>query len=89
MSARGRSDSTCAIIRTTRGIEVPAWDEIEDNYPSSVGKALSELMARRFGDGESGGLILWHGPPGTGKTYAVRARRALAMLVRERAGRRR
>jgi hypothetical protein len=59
--------------RTTRGIEVPTWDEIEDNYPSSVGASLSELMARRFGDGDSGGLILWHGPPGTGKTYAVRA----------------
>jgi hypothetical protein len=59
--------------RTTRGIEVPAWDEIEENYPSSVGTSLSELMTRRFGDGDSGGLILWHGPPGTGKTYAVRA----------------
>jgi len=59
--------------RTTRGIEVPSWEDIADNYPSSVGTALSELMARRFGEGESGGLILWHGPPGTGKTYAVRA----------------
>ncbi len=59
--------------RTTRSIEVPSWDDITDNYPNSVGVELSELMARRFGDGESGGLILWHGPPGTGKTYAVRA----------------
>ena len=59
--------------RTTRGIEVPAWEEIADNYPTSVATALSELMLRRFGDGESGGLILWHGAPGTGKTYAVRA----------------
>lgn len=59
--------------RTTRGIEVTAWEEIADNYPDSVGTELAELMARRFDEDESGGLILWHGPPGTGKTYALRA----------------
>jgi hypothetical protein len=59
--------------RTTRAIEVPAWEEIDGNYPASVGTALSELMARNFDGHESGGLILWHGPPGTGKTYAVRS----------------
>jgi ATPase family associated with various cellular activities (AAA)/Domain of unknown function (DUF5925) len=59
--------------RTTRGLDVPTWDEIGDNYPRAVSDPLSELMKRRFGDNESGGLILWHGPPGTGKTYAVRA----------------
>jgi hypothetical protein len=59
--------------RTTRGLDVPAWDEIGDNYPRSVCARLSELMARRFDDRQSGGLILWHGPPGTGKTYAVRS----------------
>jgi ATPase family associated with various cellular activities (AAA)/Domain of unknown function (DUF5925) len=59
--------------RTTRGIDAPDWEEISDNYPRSVSAPLSELMIRRFGDKESGGLILWHGPPGTGKTYAVRA----------------
>lgn len=59
--------------RTTRGLEVPNWEEISENYPVIVRSALSDLMARRFGDDESGGLILWHGPPGTGKTYAIRA----------------
>lgn len=59
--------------RTTRGIDTPTWEEIRDNYPLSASAPLSELMSRRFGDDESGGLILWHGPPGTGKTYAVRA----------------
>jgi hypothetical protein len=59
--------------RTTRGLEVPAWDEIASNYPSTVATSLSALIDRRFGESDSGGLILWHGPPGTGKTYAVRA----------------
>jgi hypothetical protein len=59
--------------RMTRGIEVPVWSEIEENYPAVVGTALSDLMERRFGESESGGLLLWHGPPGTGKTYAVRS----------------
>jgi hypothetical protein len=59
--------------RITRAIDVPAWEEIADNYPACVASPLSELMERRFSDEESGGLILWHGPPGTGKTYALRA----------------
>jgi hypothetical protein len=59
--------------RITRAIDVPAWEQISDNYPAGVASPLSELVERRFGDDESGGLILWHGPPGTGKTYALRA----------------
>lgn len=59
--------------RTTRSIEVPTWEEIGENYPRSVSASLSALMDRRFSDEESGGLMLWHGPPGTGKTYALRA----------------
>lgn len=58
---------------TTRTIDVPAWEEIAHNYPESVASALSDLMEYRFGEDESGGLMLWHGPPGTGKTYALRA----------------
>ena len=56
-----------------RAIDVPAWDEIASNYPAGVASVLSDLMGHRFGEDESGGLILWHGPPGTGKTYALRA----------------
>lgn len=58
---------------TTRTIDVPAWNEISDNYPASVASALADLMGHSFGEDESGGLILWHGAPGTGKTYALRA----------------
>jgi hypothetical protein len=58
---------------SSRSIDVPSWEEIGDNYPSEVASPLGELMARRFGEEDSGGLMLWHGPPGTGKTYALRA----------------
>jgi hypothetical protein len=59
--------------RLTRAVQVPAWQTISGNYPEAVAGSLSRLMESQFTDGESGGLILWHGEPGTGKTYAVRA----------------
>jgi hypothetical protein len=59
--------------RVTRTVQVPAWKAIRANYPEEVADSLARLMGKRFTDEKSGGLILWHGPPGTGKTYAVRA----------------
>lgn len=55
-----------------RDIEVPAWRQIADNYAASTQAALVPVM-RGFVPGRGGRLILWHGLPGTGKTYAVRA----------------
>lgn len=54
-----------------RRIVAPAWSEIRDNYAASARDALDELMAAT-GPGP-GGLLLWHGEPGTGKSYALRA----------------
>ena len=55
-----------------RRIEVPAWDDIAANYPAAVRAQLAELVG--LGAPRSGGrLLLWHGPPGTGKTTAIRA----------------
>ena len=54
-----------------RRIIAPSWSEIRDNYEASAREALDELMAAR-GPGP-GGLLLWHGDPGTGKSYALRA----------------
>ena len=55
-----------------RRISVPDWHQIHTNYPGTTVDSLEPLM-----DGwrptESGRLVLWHGPPGTGKTYALRA----------------
>jgi Domain of unknown function (DUF5925)/ATPase family associated with various cellular activities (AAA) len=54
-----------------RPIEVPEWEEIERNYPRAVREALARLLAAT--EPGAGSLILWHGPPGTGKTHAVQA----------------
>ena len=54
-----------------RRISAPAWVEIESNYSQAVRDALGPLMdATASGPG---GLLLWHGEPGTGKSYALRA----------------
>ena len=56
-----------------RRITVPEWSEIEANYPSLTGTGLAHLMNGYEAKAEGGKLILWHGVPGTGKTYALRA----------------
>lgn len=56
---------------TRRSLDAPRWESIAANYPASTRSSLAEVMARRSLD--QGGLALWHGPPGTGKTTAVRA----------------
>lgn len=54
-----------------RRIRAPRWSEIRGNYGTASRGALDELMAA---DGPGpGGLLLWHGEPGTGKSYALRA----------------
>jgi hypothetical protein len=62
----------------SRNIEVPRWQEVTGNYPRDVAHSVGKLMAmERPAAGLSGKLIIWHGPPGTGKTTAIRA------LIRE------
>lgn len=60
----------------TRRIEAPEWTEIQDNYHASVRDKMTHLV-KEFTPAHGGQLLLWHGPPGTGKTYALRS------LVRE------
>jgi hypothetical protein len=59
-------------ISYTRSVDVPAWSAIEENYSVSVRERLAPLLSR-FRPSTGGRLILLHGPPGTGKTYAIRA----------------
>ena len=52
------------------------WDDIKDNYTTSVRQELTEFITRAKSlnlDSESGKLILWTGAAGTGKTWAIRA----------------
>ncbi|HEX3622294.1 MAG TPA: DUF5925 domain-containing protein [Acidimicrobiales bacterium] len=55
-----------------RRVDVPAWESIAPNYPSTVRDRLGALM-ELSSPGAGGRLLLWHGPPGTGKTTAIRA----------------
>ena len=55
-----------------RKIKCPTFSEIQGNYPSKVVKKMNTLLKLERPD-EKGKVIIWHGPPGTGKTYSVRA----------------
>lgn len=56
-----------------RDLDVPAWEEIRGNYTRDAKEAFDALIAPTFEPGVGGQLILAHGPPGTGKTTALRA----------------
>lgn len=60
-----------------RQITVPLWESIRGNYSAQTLNGLDSLVRNFSPDTNSGKIILWHGVPGTGKTYALRA------LIRE------
>jgi hypothetical protein len=57
--------------RTTRAITAGTWQEVRPNYTARVADAMDGLM-KITPDEISGRLLLLHGPPGTGKTSALR-----------------
>ena len=56
-----------------RRLDVPTWDAIATNYPDTVRSQLSTLMSDGASLAGGGKLVLWHGDPGTGKTWGLRA----------------
>ena len=60
------------VARTTQFLRCPAWTEIRGNYAPRVREGFEKLV-RNKKPWKHGRLIIWHGPPGTGKTYAIRA----------------
>jgi len=49
------------------------WNEIAENYTEGTRMALGQLMAQTAETPRSGKIILWHGEPGTGKSWALRS----------------
>ena len=58
--------------RASRDIAISPWSDIWRNYAAEPAAALDQLMAVEPAT-LSGRLVLLHGPPGTGKTTAIRS----------------
>jgi len=58
--------------RRVRQIVAPTWQEIDTNYTLKAEAALDTIM-KLTPPMDGGKLLLWHGLPGTGKSYAIRA----------------
>lgn len=65
----GANDQT----KISRALSAPTWADIRANYPARTRAALEPLVSDAAAVVAHGRLILLHGPPGTGKTTAVRA----------------
>jgi len=59
--------------KVARPVSCPQWAEIAENYPAAPPGSLNDLMESGRPGEFDGRLVIWHGPPGTGKTTAIRA----------------
>jgi len=59
---------------TMRNFDDTEWAKIQNNYTAATRKGLEELAGLTRADTKDNGrIILFHGPPGTGKTWAIRS----------------
>lgn len=66
------SKDDCAPPRSiTRDIAATDWASIDENYAAAAREGMRRLLP--LDSCPDARLILWHGPPGTGKTHALRA----------------
>lgn len=65
-------NSSTGANSTRRLIEVPSWTDIQQNYSRVTAGELATVI-NDFVPAHGGQLLLWHGRPGTGKTFAIRA----------------
>ena len=64
--------SGCQPRRTERAVDIQPWPRIRPNYAAPAANAFDALCALEPST-LAGRLLLVHGPPGTGKTTALRA----------------
>lgn len=62
-----------SVEASVRELELVSWCDIARNYPRHTQETLENLMDRSQPEKNEGRLLLWHGEPGTGKTFAIRA----------------
>lgn len=58
--------------KINRRLAAPRWEGSRSNYAADAQRALDKLMDDAMAVIDRGRLILMHGPPGTGKTSALR-----------------
>jgi hypothetical protein len=70
-----RSTSSGKYLTSRTEIVTQPWSAIASNYPTPTRSEIERLVSMTLDAAgrPSGRLILWHGVPGTGKTYALRA----------------
>ncbi len=56
-----------------RRVGVPAWKDVTDNYAEKTAAELDSLMGLWPPIEDNGRLLLWHGVPGSGKSYGIRS----------------